>query len=325
MNSINATCFNRGKLIILEDKNRVISRLENTIKKTKNITYDIARDYNQYKAMLKKRKYDASSLDLDFKGYKLTELIINTLKNISPQTTRIVFSAYDDEFNVANKAGADACFQKGSISYDEYIIKLKEGVSKGIDREIYSYLRKLRVHDLPASQSGTKTSIQTDKRLKDKATQACFQSRAERNINFGLEDLLTRKGWCANFDFKNYFKKNKSQKLLLLAEYVDLNIDEICSLMNIKDDIKIINFELDFKEHCNHVNGSRLNALFGILAHVLKISSYEIFLMPLYMRIKGLYKDCDNPPPWDKISLHNYLLNDLESGLFNAYRWLRSI
>lgn len=317
-------CFVKGKLLILEDENRVIKRLVNSIAKLKIIKFDVARNLDQYIDLLNKESYDASSLDLKLDRYRLTEKIITTIRDISPQTTRIVYSAHDEEFTKANKAGADTCVLKSNISSDDFIIKLKKGVSTGINRKIYSRLRTHKVDKLPIIPRGISSSEKIENSLKNKAVQSCSKLRKRRNNDYMLEDLLKRKGWWANFNFQTYFKMTLIEKFIYLLRHSEINSDDAIIMLEAKNHTNL-DLTSDISEILNKIDKRRLEMLFFIFSHNLKLSSFEINLLPFYLKAKNIYGESKIKPPWDNIGLYNYLLEDYDENLYNAYKWLRNL
>lgn len=325
MNNTNSKLFCKGKVLIFEDEEKLIRRLTQSIQKNHSIIFHIARDISEFENYLSNEEPDTSSLDLCISQRKLTEIILNIIKRNAPRSCRVVYSAYDDEFEAARNFGADGCFLKGQISVDEYVAQLEKSVCTGINRKIYSHLRKKKITKLPIIKREITVPSSVEIKLKDSALSACYNARISRKSDFELEHLLKRRCWWANFDFNHYFRMQKSEKLQYLAGYAGLNADEIGVLLNIKHE-KTETFETaDFEIILKRVNKTRINALFTILSFLLKISSYELPLMENYMNATELYHKCHNPPPWDKIGLHKYLQSDTENGLFNAYQWLRSI
>lgn len=118
---------------------------------------------------------------------------------------------------------------------------------------------------------------------------------------------------------EHYIKLEKADKLRFLMIFgTKISVKELALILRTEDSVAIRFFEEDNK------NISLGEMLLSVLGYVLKLSKFNIVEMKHYFGIKGLFKDSENPPPWDAVGLKEYLLINNTEGIESAVVWIQN-
>jgi hypothetical protein len=139
-----------------------------------------------------------------------------------------------------------------------------------------------------------------------------------------LEDLLQRRGWWQTFDLNGFVRLPWQRKLEQLIHPLDLDSGRLSVILGVSEESagglvqgEIPRYGLERDEM------DRVDCFLSVLAHVLRISQYEVEMMPYYWSVRGLYENSTRCPPWDQQGLGVFLVNKGPSGLTEALSWIR--
>ncbi len=313
-----------AQVLILEDDPKYAKRIEKKLVSFGNISCSAAYDMEQFSNLLKRHPFDATSIDCDLNGYRVSDQALEILMELQPETAKIIFTAYEEERKKALQAGADVFLLK-DIGWEVYQDNIRQGVRLGIARRIVKCLKELGVDRLPELSPGLLLDDNSEEMIWERTRQVAVQHRIDGKCAEDLEKLIKRRGWWRVFDTKSFIEETRLNKLRILLEYINATPDDLAAILNINTNRAEALLSGEFGTNTDTViMPEKMDLLLSVLSYILRLSNYQPELMEHYWNVKNLYKESLNKPSWNESGFAEYLKIHGPSGLMESLYWIRS-
>lgn len=324
-----AATVKKAKVIILEDEPSVAQRLEAKLHEMGNVEPEVVSDMQAFKKSLEGEQYDAASIDWELHNVYRGPEAITMLDDIQPETARIVNTKHWVEAD-ARYWKADAFLRKEN-NLAPFTATVSHAIRHSFARRIAKLLlQAFSLEDLPALPPGRQEMIREDEEnvICEKARRTALQLKL--NDQFGenldrLVELMLLRGWWEVFDVKAYTKLSKRDKLKQLVEYARIDADDLAKILEVEVGLAQTLTPSEAGVGIDSLNLiEREDDLLSILAFVLRIADYDTELLPHFWRVRQMYKDSLERPPWDEQGLGEYLKANGRVGIIESLTWIRS-
>ena len=320
----------RPRIIVFEDHEDHLSCICKILR-DEGMIVDVASDIEEFKSNLQRNTYDASSVDWNVNDVYLGPVALRQLAANDPQAGKVVFSVLASDPKIKREAiagGADFVLEKPPTEdYDEYLATIENAAQLGLSRRIAKCLADMgRWPKEKSSPQFWKFPVEAsiESELRAAIPNAIIETIGTSEEG-DIMELAKHRGWLQVFDHDYYAELPEARKLRELILYVGTSTEDVAKILNVTPDVVESLLEGDELSHPDHEQiEEHADKLLSILAYVLRLSTYQPELMSYYWTAKNLFPDSLSKPPWDHVSLANYLRCNQIAGVNDALLWIRS-
>jgi DNA-binding NarL/FixJ family response regulator len=316
----------RGSSVaILEDEPSVSEDLNREISSLGYSVVGIADNLESFETIVNESNPDAVSIDWSIHGVDQGPDALGFMRREHSSCGLLVYTKHKGRVQGARNWGADEIVIKrsGSAGLDDYMDSIRRAARVGLFRRIANCLTDLGVA-VALTLAQLTRPLDHERELFDLSRRTFINRRAEGENPVKLRYLLLRRGWWQAFDLRSFVVLSPSRKLEQLIGPLGLDPPAIAVILGISEESASNLMLGEIPSHgLKREELERVDCLLSVLAHVLRISQYEIEMMPYYWTTKGLYGAAAKQPPWDKQGLCDFLTEKGPSGLADALYWIR--
>jgi|SRR5579875_3439560 len=309
-------------IVVLEDERRDIDAIRSELFTFSN-RVRFVETYHDFVQAVETSEFDAASIDCYIGEHQKGQEALQLLRRKRPNAARIVLT-HDAQLLPKLRPFADMVLLKGNM--DEYSSVMSDAVRLGRARRIAHGLRQLGVEPGIASASLVLPVEPVQEEVIRENARAALRSLL---ISSGsapeLRELLVTSGWWSDFDVRLYIEMSAKEKLRTLIKYAGVTTEEFASILSISSALaeKFMSGEESDGWGLRPMAAERADQLLSVLAYVTRISDYEIELIADFWRMRHLFADSTEPPPWDNYGLGSFLLLGPDS-LEACLTWIRT-
>lgn len=313
----------------LDDEQEEVERIEVALAVFDKVKFEYANDYRGFIELMERHSFDAVSIDWQFPfGINKGPQLLDFLSKHYPDVGKVVYTRFQEFEDEALYRGADAYLVKPlDDDMSEYRTTMIEAARLGLARKIVRRMRELGQEGLPELPSGKLLNSENESIIFGRVKEFIRDQRLKRREDEIMNELLRRRGWNFGVDFDPgaYARQPWRHKIIQLAHYVEITPEDMAQILGIPDLSKVkILLGLEEGEVSDRPLLELADRLLSVLGYVLRLSEYEPGKMPMYWKIKDLYENSFEPPPWNRLGLKNFLINSGPQGLYESLIWIRS-
>jgi DNA-binding NarL/FixJ family response regulator len=314
-----------GTVAILEDESPVSSELEHEISALGYNVVGVADSLPDFEGVVKTSKPDAVSIDWRIGNYDQGPEALGFVTREHEDSGRVVYTKHRNRARDARKWGADEVVIKGdaSVGLSEYLRSLTRVIKLGLLRGIVRCLVEVgAAAGLAASRA--LTSLDSEAEIFAISRRVVMEKRRSGKDSRDLRLLLERRGWWLTLDVRGFVKLPWEKKFEHVARPVGIDSNAVAVILGMREEVAghLLHGELPPRGF-DRDQMERVDSFLSVLAHVLRISQYEIEMMPYFWNVQGLYDGSLRPPPWNRDGLGEFLLEKGPAGLTDALTWIR--
>jgi DNA-binding NarL/FixJ family response regulator len=324
-----AATVKKAKVIILEDEPSVAQRLEAKLQEMGNVEASVVSDMQSFQKSIEGERYDVASIDWELHNVYKGPEAIQLLDDAQPEAARVVNTKHMVEAE-ARHYNVDAFLHK-QVNLDPFALTIGLASRLGLARQIMKLLLKtFNLDNLPDLSPGRDEIINEEAEdvICNEARVTALRLKVTDQFGENLDmltELLLVRGWWESFDVKAYTKLSKREKLKQLVECAQIKASELAQILEVEPRLAQTLTPDEVGVGIDSLNLiQREDELLSILAFVLRIADYDPELVPHFWRIRHMYKESLDRPPWDELGLADYLKANGRAGIIESLTWIRS-